>query len=1136
MKIIIIPNTPYMGGRHYCIAKMLALQGHEIHYFISKPPYNVSHHELVKSIFTSVQGDQYEYEEFVVHKVRRLPLFWPVINGWLFKAQLKRLYKKIGADVVFTQSYTNETEVPKSIPYVYDLADDYAAPADIYGSPLYKLAFKLLNVRGVMKRQCHNALAVTAVSNILCNYAEQYSNNVVKLPNGVERSFIREALKIKPDNTKNNHSLVYSAYFDRWNRVIETLQAIVKLRQELPDLKLTLIGKGPESENIKKFIEDHQAEDYIHQLGIIRDRKKLFSLISQSSIGLNISDKNKWRDASHPMKVMDYSALGLKVVSTDLSEVRALNLPNIFLFSDYDKKRDLVATLRHALEDKKKYQQISKKVLRDYSWEDLTKKLASLFIQNNTQAAARIVHISSSYPPKLGGLEMVVQALAGTQSRMGHNVTVITSNQGATEDELFRDDFTVFRLKSFVFANTIIMPTLFFKLLRLKRDDTAHIHIVQAYTPEVVWLASKIKDFRYVAHIHLDVPPKGPMGIILESYKSLSLRRVLHGASSVIVPTSDYKTLAIKKYGLPAEKVFVVPNATDHKVSSIPKSAPGKNLNLLFVGRLSFQKDISFLLQALAQYAEKYGRNFHFRIAGDGELKQQLQEESSKLNLNDVVEFVGPLSYSVLEDAYKKADLFLLSSIRESFGLVLVEAMAKGVPIVSTNIPAVRDVVRNHKNGLLTRHDKTEFTEAIRTLATDAKKYETISANNIQNAKKYDWDKVCKKLDEIYAITTRGFKSTRKTPRDRKSAIIICHNDAYANAVKPKVLQQYLERKDFTVELLPTGSLTRLGDKGLAQKLPGLTIYAVWGYTAEAIHLATAHLPNRIGRRLRSAILLPLLKSHARLIHLYLKKSRPDLVICETNMDAGFVQLPRIANVQILDLPSPMAEEYFYGLAITYRCFQKIRMYEAASYSKADALSFHWHTYTDYVKETKYDGHNFINLSYGTNEKHKRAHFLKSPKVIFLGYLQGYWVNLPLLESLCAAYPEIDVYGGPKPPEDSKINYKGYAPSLDVMADYQFGLTTISDDPLRQSSFSSKHLEYISYGLPVLTPDWRHDSLLDASSIYYKDAEDFLQQLEKYRDKKAWQRKSNLALATARRLNWEHALDPLRTIIEHQKG
>jgi glycosyltransferase involved in cell wall biosynthesis len=367
MKIIIIPNMPVMSGRHYCIAKELVRQGHTVEYFMWAQPYGMNRKALVKHLFTSLISKSYDYEEFTVHTSRRLPYFWPVLNGFIFKAQLRKLFKSSSADVIITESYTNETEVPKELPYIYDLADNYAGPAEVYGGPLYKLAFKLLGVRRVMKNHCANAKAVTVVSQALYEYALPHSKTVVKIPNGVESQYIKAVTK----KARNPHSLVYATGFGVWSRAIETLEAVVELRLEFPHIELTLIGDGTEIPRIKKFIQEHSAQDYIRLSGYVYDRKELYELMSQSAIGLNISDKNTWRDASHPMKVMDYCALGLTVVSTNLREVEALNFENIVFLSDKP-GHGLKNAIKLALTYRGDTEKISRRVLHYYSWEKLT--------------------------------------------------------------------------------------------------------------------------------------------------------------------------------------------------------------------------------------------------------------------------------------------------------------------------------------------------------------------------------------------------------------------------------------------------------------------------------------------------------------------------------------------------------------------------------------------------------------------------------------------------------------------------------------------------------------------------------------------------------------------------------------------
>lgn len=357
------------------------------------------------------------------------------------------------------------------------------------------------------------------------------------------------------------------------------------------------------------------------------------------------------------------------------------------------------------------------------------------------------------------------------------------------------------------------------------------------------------------------------------------------------------------------------------------------------------------------------------------------------------------------------------------------------------------------------------------------------------------------------------------------NVIIICTPDAFANAVKPNQLKQYLEQRGCRVDIHCTASLSRLGKSGLRKLLPGLSLWQLKIYVYEAIRSLALRAGGRLSYCCTGLCLRRLIPLRGALLAKSIKDDY-DLLICESGVDAGLLLYSRIAKIQILDLPAPLAEEMYYGGKLSESGFARLRALEINLYSKADYLSFHWHTYTEFVKRYKYDGQNFIDLSYGTEVKSRQAGFCSPPRVVFLGFLEGYWVNLPLLERLTAIYPNIDVFGGPPPPAHVKINYKGYAASKDVLADYQFGLTTITDDPLRRSSFSSKHLEYISYGLPVLTPDWRKDSVLDDSSIYYNE-DTFLAMMGRFSGQEAWQEKSKKALATAELLSWPRAFKEL---------
>jgi glycosyltransferase involved in cell wall biosynthesis len=366
-----------------------------------------------------------------------------------------------------------------------------------------------------------------------------------------------------------------------------------------------------------------------------------------------------------------------------------------------------------------------------------------------------VAHVVNRYPPALGGMEKVVQALARSQHKLGIDVTVLTSDDGRYELPPEDEPFKVIRLRSSAVAHTQIMPGLFPRLLELDRNTVLHLHVAAALLPELVWVYSKLRKHRYVASVHLDVPPSTLVGrMLLTPYKSLFLKRVLRDAEAIWVPTEDYQDLISHKYGIPRERVIPIRCGTSHRLVDQPRVLdPAETARkILFAGRLAAQKNVPTLLEALAVYARKYGRDVRLTLAGDGELRGELEAQAERLGLADIVVFVGTLHGEALENAYQESDVLALTSTQESFGLVFIEAMTKGVPIVSVDIPAIRNVVENGVNGVLAQPNPESVAEAIHTVLADPARYQQMSRANLAKARNYDWDAVTAEImTNLYA-------------------------------------------------------------------------------------------------------------------------------------------------------------------------------------------------------------------------------------------------------------------------------------------------------------------------------------------------------------------------------------------------
>jgi glycosyltransferase involved in cell wall biosynthesis len=364
----------------------------------------------------------------------------------------------------------------------------------------------------------------------------------------------------------------------------------------------------------------------------------------------------------------------------------------------------------------------------------------------------RIVQVTGFYPPSLGGVEQLVRGLSEGLAERGFNVEVFTSKNGEVAGTVtLQPGLKVHYLYSVVLGNVLIIPPLFFKLMKVSRGTIVHLHSYQVFSPEVVGLVSRIKKFPYVAHVHMELSPDGPLGIFLPMYKRFVLGPVLRRAAKVICLTEDYAQLMINGYGVEQSKTIVIPGATSFTELSKPKARAQHPVRLLFVGRLTKQKNVSMLLEALNLYRRNFDSDIQLEIVGDGELRDGIEKLIHQLNLETLVTLRGALFGKELEQAYEESDILVLPTLFESFGLVYVEAMTKGLPVVSTNVLAVRNVVVNNRNGLLTKMNPSDFCAAIRRLVTDTSLYQTISAHNLEDVGLYGWDKVINKIEKVYA-------------------------------------------------------------------------------------------------------------------------------------------------------------------------------------------------------------------------------------------------------------------------------------------------------------------------------------------------------------------------------------------------
>lgn len=245
----------------------------------------------------------------------------------------------------------------------------------------------------------------------------------------------------------------------------------------------------------------------------------------------------------------------------------------------------------------------------------------------------------------------------------------------------------------------------------------------------------------------MDVAGLNPLAQALSWPSRLIRSSLLNQADTIVTASLDYiKHSQIKKYyAAQPEKFREIPFAVNlekfrphdlkqpagnsllAKAKEIVSFVSAKfikkdRFDLLFVGGLDtahYFKGVDILLRAVANL-KKF--NFELVIAGEGDKRQEYEALAASLNLYKKVKFVGKLDDPQLIRAYQKADLLILPSINsnEAFGIVLIEALACGVPVIASNLPGVRSVFNNYEEGFLVEPgDQADLENKLRLFLND---------------------------------------------------------------------------------------------------------------------------------------------------------------------------------------------------------------------------------------------------------------------------------------------------------------------------------------------------------------------------------------------------------------------------------
>ncbi|KKQ78857.1 MAG: Glycosyltransferase (Modular protein) [Parcubacteria group bacterium GW2011_GWC2_38_7] len=375
----------------------------------------------------------------------------------------------------------------------------------------------------------------------------------------------------------------------------------------------------------------------------------------------------------------------------------------------------------------------------------------------------KLAHVVCVLPPYGGGLGVAAHSQAELMVEAGFDVTVFAPafNESKTIERKYKIDPIRSILK---LGHGAFIPQLFFKLFKF---DIIHLHFpFFASTFLVVLvkiiLGSKVK---LVLTYHQDLILKGWRNLYYKLSMKLLTPLMLHLSDKIIVSTIDYvEDSFIKKYYFKNKNKFVeIPFAVSDNFYPTAKNQEllhkyNFTINdfiVLFVGGLDWAhyfKGVENLIDAIKHIDNP---NIKALIVGSGNLKEQYQTKTSKLGLENRIKFAGYVSNDDLPKIYNLADIAILPSINknEAFGIVLIEALACGKPIIASNLRGVRAVVEDNQNGLLVEpNNSQDIAQKIQLLFNDKIKREKFSTQALKSVtSKYSSTVVSSKLKKLYS-------------------------------------------------------------------------------------------------------------------------------------------------------------------------------------------------------------------------------------------------------------------------------------------------------------------------------------------------------------------------------------------------
>lgn len=367
---------------------------------------------------------------------------------------------------------------------------------------------------------------------------------------------------------------------------------------------------------------------------------------------------------------------------------------------------------------------------------------------------------TDAYLPQVNGVATTVEELKESLVKRDHKVFIITSQYPKYKDK----DKSILRLKSVkLWKHPELRVSYMFPDRILQRVLRLDVDVIHGFSggpvPSLGLTLAKIRRKPYVftyntrwnkyTHYLLN-------GKILRPKAVERMVRIYCNVCTHVIAPAAYVKEELISFGV-KKPITVIPNGVNTAKFKPPKNnyLRGKlglkkdDQIVLCVSRLAKEKSLDFLIESFAEFSKDH-QNVYFVIAGDGPEKKNLQKLVKSLKLNKRVIMLGCVDYDEIPQIYNSADVFIFASQTETEGMVVLEAMSSGLPVLAVKDRVFEQFIENGKDGILVEKDEEEFNQSLEKLLKDGRLRAVIGKNARAKAEQFSLSEVAKKFENLY--------------------------------------------------------------------------------------------------------------------------------------------------------------------------------------------------------------------------------------------------------------------------------------------------------------------------------------------------------------------------------------------------